>query len=201
MAFDPTRCEDTRFTKRRPIHRNYTIHGHTLKIAQTGKYLGVTPSEKLSWNQHIVTTTQKANNSLAFLRRIFSSCPRQIKAQCYETLVRPTQEYDSTFWDPYTQRNIKEVEAVQRRATRFVIGDYRYTSSPSQMIELFLLNRRSNAKLFMVYRITYELIDISAASYLHPTSINTRGHSLHYMVTYCHTENYSHSFLPSGTFN
>lgn len=203
MAFNPTKCEVIRFTKRRrPTHGNYIIHGHTLKVAKTGKYLGVTLSEKLSWNQHVDAVTKKANNSLAFLRRNLSSCPTHIKAQCYETLVRPTLEYASTVWDPYTQRNIKAVEAVQRRAARFVVGDYRNTSSPSQMIEDLgwqsLQNRRSNAKLVMVYRITYGLVDIPAASFFHPTSLNTRGHSLRYLVPYCRTDIYSHSFIPSG---
>ena len=62
------------------------------------------------------------------------------------------------------QRKIKEVEAVQRRAARSVVGDSSYTSSASQMIEdpglQSLQSRRSNAKLVMVYRIT----DTQAAS-------------------------------------
>ena len=163
-AFNPTKCEVICFTKkRRPTHGNYTIHGHTLKIAKSGKYLGVTLSEKLSWNEHVDAATKRANNSLAFLRRNLSSCPRNIKAQCYETMVRlrclaflrrnlsscprnikaqcyetmvrPMLEYASTVWDPFTQRNIKKSEAVQRRAARFAFSDYRHTSSPSQIIE------------------------------------------------------------------
>ena len=172
-----------------------------IKVAKSGKYLGVTLSEKLSNNEHVDAATKKANNSLAFLRRNLSSCPRNIKAQCYETMVRPTLEYASTVWDPFTQRNIKKVEAVQRRAARFAISDYRHTSSPSQMIEYLgwqsLQNRRSNAKVVMVYRITYGLVDIPAASFFHPTSLNTRGHSLRYLVPYCRTE----TLLVSAQYN
>ena len=117
-------------------------------------------------------------------------------------MVRPTLEYASTVWDPFTQRNIKKVEAVQRRAARFAFSDYRHTSSPSQMIEDLgwqsMQNRRSNAKVVMVYRITFGLVDIPAASFFHPTSLNTRGHSLRYLVPYCRTDTYSNSFFPSG---
>ena len=36
VTFNPTKCKVIRFTKkRRSIHRNYTIHGHTLKIVKT----------------------------------------------------------------------------------------------------------------------------------------------------------------------
>ena len=80
------------------------------------------------------TVTKKANSSLVFFRRNMS---RTTKAQCYESLVRPTLEYSSSVWDLYTQENIPELEAVQRmqpRAARFVVGNYRYTSCPSQMM-------------------------------------------------------------------
>jgi hypothetical protein len=38
-------------------------------------------------------------------------------------------EYVCVIWDPVTQKNIRELEMVQRRAARFVTGDYRTTSS------------------------------------------------------------------------
>ena len=38
-------------------------------------------------------------------------------------------------WDPHTTSCIQQLEAVQRRAARFVTGDYRTTSSTSQMIQ------------------------------------------------------------------
>ena len=137
-----------------------------------------------------------------FLRRNLSGCQRNIKAQWYETMVRPTLEYTFTVWDPVMQRNIKKVEPVQRRATRIAFSDYRHTSSHSQMIEDLgwqsLQNRRSNAKVVMFNRITYGLVDKPATSFFYATSNNTRGHSLRYLVPYCHTETYSNSFFPSG---
>ena len=64
MAFNPSKREVIRFTKKRnPLHGNYTIHGHTLKVAKSGKYLGVTLSDNLSWDQHIDAVTKEANNS------------------------------------------------------------------------------------------------------------------------------------------
>jgi hypothetical protein len=34
-------------------------------------------------------------------------------------------EYACIIWDPVTQTNIRELEMMQRRAARFVTGDYR----------------------------------------------------------------------------
>ena len=53
----------------------------------------------------------------------------------YTTLVRPIIEYACIIWEPVTQKNIRELEMVQRRAAHFVTGDYRTTSSVTQMLE------------------------------------------------------------------
>ena len=147
-------------------------------------------------------TTKKANNTLAFLRRNISRCPSEIKAQCYTSLVRPVIEYAATAWDPYTARNIQQLEAVQCRAARFVTGDYKTTSSTSQMITNLgwsSLQQRTEARLVMMYRITHDLVDIPVAQYLHPATVmHIRGPSQHYMLPFCRTDVYRHSFFPSG---
>ena len=54
-----------------------------------------------------------------------TSCSSEIMAQCYTSVVQPVVEYAATAWDPNTARNIQQLEAVQRRAARFVSGDYK----------------------------------------------------------------------------
>ena len=63
------------------------------------------------------------------LRKNINSCSRQVKAQRYTTLVRPNLEYAATVCDPYTKFNINKLEKCQRRAGRFVNGDYSRESS------------------------------------------------------------------------
>ena len=145
---------------------------------------------------------KKANNSLAFLRRNLYNCPSHTKAQSYQTLVRPILEYASSAWDPYTQSSINKLEGVQPRAARFVAGDYRTTSSVSEMISNLgwetLQEGRTEAKMVMMYRITYGLIDISAISLLHPATLSTRGNSMRYLQPFCRTDAYQWYFFPSG---
>ena len=203
MPFNASKCEVISVTqKQNPIKSTYTIHGHDLTVNKTGKYLGVTIPDNLTWNSNVDTTFKKANNSLAFLRRNLASCPRDIKAQSYQAVVRPILEYASSSWDPYTKSNIQLLEALQRRAARFVTGSYRTTSSPSQMIIDLgwepLNQRRANFKFVMVYRITYGLIDIPGPLYLHPSALSTRGHTLRYMIPYCRTDVYRNSFFTSA---
>ena len=40
--------------------------------------------------------------ALGFLRRIFFSCPQDVKEAAYKGTVRPIREYGSSAWDPYT---------------------------------------------------------------------------------------------------
>ena len=204
MSFNPAKCVVVRITrKRNPISATYKIHNHDLEVVKQGKYLGVTLADNLSWNKPVDETTKKANNTLAFLRRNISRCPSEIKAQCYTSLVRPVIEYAATAWDPYTARNIQQLETVQRRAARFVTGDYKTTSSTSQMITNLgwssLQQRRIEARLVMMYRITHDLVDIPAAQYLHPATVmHIRGPSQPYMLPFCRTDVYRHSFFPAG---
>ena len=76
----------------------------------------------------------------------------------------------------------------------------RQTAAPVRWLLILdwepLYQRRANAKLVMVYRITYGLIYNPALLYLHPATSRTRGHTLWYMPLYCMTDVYGHSFPP-----
>ena len=95
----------------------------------------VTFTSTLSWNAHIDTIAKKANNTTAFLRRNLSTCPSEVKDTCYKTFVKPHVEYAATVKDPHLTENAMKVEAVQRRAARFLTGDYRTTSCITAMVD------------------------------------------------------------------
>ena len=65
---------------------------------------------------------------IEFLRRNLKHCPPKCKRKAYLSLVRSVLEYGCTVWDPYLQKNIDELERVQRRAIRFITGEYNYKS-------------------------------------------------------------------------
>jgi hypothetical protein len=125
MSFNPDKCEVLPITnKRNKIMANYYIHSQQLQIVNNAKYLGLTISKNLLWNNHVNNITKKANSTLVFLRRNIGNCPQRAKTQAYNTFVRPSLEYASTVWDPHTQANINKVESIQRRAARFITNNY-----------------------------------------------------------------------------
>jgi len=44
-----------------------------------------------------------------------------ILRRLYKSMVRPHLEYANSVWCPYKQGDIKEVEKIQKRATKLVI--------------------------------------------------------------------------------
>ena len=76
-----------------PTQYMYTLHGHTLEVVDSAKYLGVTISEDLQWSKHIDNTVSKANRTMGFIRRNLRDCTKPVKAATYTTMARPTLEY------------------------------------------------------------------------------------------------------------
>ena len=114
------------------------MHKQKLDHVDEAKYLGILIHKKLSWKSHINSIIKKANQITGFLQRNVKSCNRDVKAQCYQTYVRPILEYTSSVWDPVGESNSvlqNKLEMVQRQAARFVYNDWRTTSSPSEMIK------------------------------------------------------------------
>ena len=87
-------------------------------------------------------------------------------------------EYSCTVWSFYTRKNIQSLEAVQRRAARFVKNDYRFTPSVTatlQDLEWPTLKdgRRWAIKATMLLKI---LVCIPADQYLKAITDHTRRH-------------------------
>ena len=85
----------------------------------------------INFIKHIDIVCKTANSILAFIWWNLKSCQRQIKADVYLMYVRPILEYAVVVWAPHTKCDI---EAVQQRATRFVMSDYNHISSATVML-------------------------------------------------------------------
>ena len=90
MAFHPEKCQVISISRRRKVlHHNYILHGHSLSHVDSAKYLGVTINKDLSWNKHIHYVALKANNTLSFLKRNLQINNASLKTTAYQTLVQP----------------------------------------------------------------------------------------------------------------
>ena len=144
MQFNPSKCQVLHITRKvKPLNTKYILHNVELESAPAAKYLGVTIADDLSWSPHIDNTTKKANQTLGFLKRNIRVHKKDLKSVADKTLVRPQLEYASTVWYPHHDKDIKKVEAVQRRAARWAIRDYKKyknTSSVTAMLKDLMLD-------------------------------------------------------------
>ena len=141
-----------------------TLDGHILQQVKNNPYLGLQISEDLKWTTHITNVAKKANSTLGFLRRNLRFCPKECKKTAYISLVRSTIEYGAIVWDPDTTSDINKLERIQRRAVRFITGDYktREEGSVTKMLnDLKLQNlqlRKTSLRLVFLYKLVEGLV-------------------------------------------
>ena len=96
---------------------------------------------------------------IGFLCRNFHQCPTQTKSisALYLSLVRPILEYAIIVWTFHHRSDIHQLEAVQRRAVRFVMNSYdRYQSVSHMLCEVNwpTLAKHRNFKIIILYKST-----------------------------------------------
>lgn len=203
MQFHPQKCVSLPVTRcREPLPYQYVLHSHTLDTVRSAKYLGITIKKDIGWSDHIENVCSKANRALGFLKRNLKIKSWKIKDTAYKAYVRPILEYASTIWDPHQQQHINRIESVQRRAARFVVRDFRRTSSVTDIMKRLewrsLEERRRVARLTMLYKILHETVaveDIKVKLTPLPER-QRRGHGQQFLIPRCRTEYHLNSFLP-----
>ncbi len=177
--------------------------GHSLQLhlehVSTAKYLGLTITHDIWWNQHITNIAHKATRALGFLCHNLQLHNPQLKSTAYQTLVRPSLEYAPTVWHPYIKGNIEKLEMVQRKAARFTLSRYRNKSSLTDMLNKLgwpsLEKRHEKQQLFILYKIS--LVAVNGDRYLTPAKRPTRHNNTQaYLIPQSTTDYHKYSFFP-----
>ena len=126
LEFNHLKCVLMRFCPKSPhFNQNYTINNSPILCTSIHRDLGVLMSSDLNWSPHMDHICSKAYKLLGLLRRTFSSsCSPHAKKTLYLCLVRSQLTFCSQIWRPHLHKDIKSLERVQRRATKFILGDY-----------------------------------------------------------------------------
>ena len=203
MRFQPVKCNMMQLTRKRikKIHASYTLEGTNLENVESIKYLGVTITSDLRWNTHVSNVCTKANRTLGFLRRNLHSCPQEVKEAAYKGLVRPVLDYGSSVWDPPGVVLQEELESVQKRAARFVTGNYDYetgsmTGILGQLKWESLKKRRKNNRLILLYKGLKGKASVPTDDLIPKTRRCRNKHSMAFQTPIANTDVYKGSFFP-----
>ena len=199
MEFHPHKCQVIQITNKtkHKLNQTYNIHNIPLQPTKAAKYLGVTIDNKLNFNTHISEITRKANSTLSFVSRNFHKCPPRTKEHCIKALVHPILNYGSSVWDPHTQSNISKLEKINKRAARFVTGNYTFEHGQTEknLTQLkwpTLQQQRLQHKVTLLYKI-YKNIVHAPTSDLQPAPRNP----LDFAIPQSSIDPHLHSFFPS----
>ena len=183
------------------IHASYTLEGTDLESVESIKYLGVTITSDLRWNTHVSNVCTKANRTLGFLRRHLYSCPQEVKEAAYKGLVRPVLDYGSSVWDPPCVFLQEELESVQKRAARFVTGNYDYetgsmTGILGQLKWESLKKRRKDNGLILLYKGLKGKASVPTDDLIPKTRRCRNQQSMAFQTPIANTDVYKGSFFP-----
>ena len=129
-------------------------------------------------------------------------------------------------WDPHYQKDIYQLEHIQKNAARFITGDYK-SMTPGSMSKLLKkcnlppLQERRHQRLTLFYRIVEGLIPVLPPEKFlqqqkpgrhirtrqldgkseNPDNNYAKHNDRPYVVTHCNTEEQKNSFFPRTTVN
>ena len=127
--------------------------------------------------------------------------PKGVKERCFNTFVRPTLEYRCSVWDPHKITQVDNLEKINKRAARFVTGNYTLAPGNTQknMSSLNwapLSERRARAKLITLFKAKSGIIELPLDD-LKCRNSSTRSHKHNYFIPPSSVDSHLYSFFPN----
>ena len=119
----------------------YKIYDSVIDSTAQHKDLGIILSSDLSWSHHYKAIVSSALKFFHLIRRqLASNHSVSLKLSLYITLIRSKLTYCSQIWRPRLVKDIKFLESVQRKGSKFILNDFT-SNYKGRLIALDLLLR------------------------------------------------------------
>ena len=103
-------------------------------------------------------TVNKANKLLGLVYRAEGSSNSGTFSKLYKSLVRPILEYAAAVWNPYLVKDVLALERVQRRASRFALGQKRGEIEYEERLRKLKWPTLETRWLFLCFAECYEIV-------------------------------------------
>lgn len=182
MMFNSAKCKCLHMGYGNPKY-DYFIDTDPIESVSEEKDLGIIMHDSLDPSQQVAKVVKTANQVLGMIRRTYEDKSKENIVGLYKSLVRPHLEYCVQAWRPYWQKDIDNIEKVQRRATKLIpeLKDMVYEDRLKETKLISLEMRRLRADLLEVFKIVHGFEDVNPENFFVFQSEtgrqNTRGHS------------------------
>ena len=122
MEFNTDKCHVMTIGNKNGKCTSYTLRKQQMSLFESERDLGVIVQSNLKREEHIGKFVRKANQILGLISRAYVNKTQQNIMPLYKSLVRPHLQYAVQAWRSSTQKDIDNIERVQRRATRMIEG-------------------------------------------------------------------------------
>ena len=155
----------------------------------------------MRWNKQVDHARCKAIKILNFLKRNFHHTSTSTKEKLHSMLVKPHLGYAIAAWDPYTAKNIMNLERVQNVAARFITRTYGRDTSVTALKNSLgwipLQEERQKTRITCLYKMIHGSMDINYRQYITPKGERARrGHDQQFQVALVRTDTHAYSFFP-----
>ena len=179
LPFNVSKCKVIHYGPKNSSS-SYFIDGTLVQVDHSEKDLGITFDSDMKFTTHLHSIVSKANSRVGILRRNFTDMKPEVFLPIYKAIIRPLLEYGSVIWNPMLLQDKREIEMVQRRATKLVrsISHLSYSERLKFLKLDSLCYRRRRGDMIQVYRIIKSIDNIDTSNFF---TLNqdqrTRGHS------------------------
>lgn len=191
------------FCSKSPSAFDYSFDNRAVNRVLDYKYLGVIFTHNMTWSKHIDYVCNKALKKLGYLRRTLSKSPKETKLLLFKSLIRPIVDYASVVWNPYKQCEINRLEAIQKKAVRFICHRYDRDFSPSSTLSSLNLTSLSSRRRIESLKFLHSIVTSSVKlsndkDYINfaPQSTTRSYHNLNLTPYYARTNMFKFSFFP-----
>ena len=162
LTFHPDKLKKITISRNEfQIERRYHVGGDPVKNVKSEVDLGVCVDAELNFDEQRKLSIGKANRMIGAVRRSFQFLDPYTFVKLYKSMVRCHVENSVPVWFPYLEKDIEEVEAVQRRATRMLAATkgLEYEDRLRKLKLPTLVYRRHRGDLIEMYKMLNGLYD------------------------------------------
>ena len=119
------------------VLNDYMMNDISVLSDSSIKDMGITFQATLTFDEHISKITSTANSRLCIIRNTFHIIDKEEFLILYKSNVRPMLQYGISVWSPHFRKHDKEIDQIQRRATRLIKG-FEHYNYPERLQKLNL---------------------------------------------------------------